>query len=137
MDDGSNRAMFNNVTYNYPRVPTLFSALSMGDSAGLSKIYGPNSQVLEYGDIVEITVINWDDGIHPFHLHGHKMAIIHKAEDINSDDPILNPPRDEQNPNPLYRDTVRITGNGGAATLRFVADNPGGINLNPFYIFGS
>ncbi|CAE7080286.1 unnamed protein product [Rhizoctonia solani] len=124
MDNGINRAMFNNVTWNTPIVPSTISALTMGEDASVQNVYGPNTQVVQYGDIIQMTVINWDEGKHPFHLHGHKFAIMHRSDDVTSDDPAINPPFDNNQANPIWRDTVQIEA-GGSVTLRWQADNPG------------
>ncbi|KZV80843.1 laccase [Exidia glandulosa HHB12029] len=124
LTDGTNRAMFNNITYNPPIVPTVFSELSLGQDAVQAQLYGPSSFVLNKGDVVELKVFNFDAGKHPFHLHGHKFQIVNKATDFTSDDPELNPPVQEGQANPVRRDTVQIP-SMGSATLRFVADNPG------------
>nr|AHZ58332.1 laccase [Auricularia auricula-judae] len=124
MTDGTNRAMFNNITYNPPVVPSIFSELSLGKDAVQAQLYGPTSFVLNQFDVVEIKVVNFDAGKHPFHLHGHKFQIVHKSTDFTSDDPVLNPPLVEGQANPVRRDTVQVP-SMGSATLRFVADNPG------------
>ncbi|CCO27193.1 hypothetical protein BN14_01228 [Rhizoctonia solani AG-1 IB] len=124
MDNGINRGMFNNATWNVPIVPSTISALTMGEDASVASVYGPNTEVLEYGEIVQMTVVNWDDGKHPFHLHGHKFAVMHRSDDVTSDDPTINPPFDNNQANPIWRDTVQIEG-GGSVTLRWQADNPG------------
>ncbi|KAG7446974.1 ferroxidase [Guyanagaster necrorhizus] len=124
MDDGTNRAMFNEITYNSPDVPAIFSELSLGSNATTETAYTPLSFVVDYGDVVDIVIKNGDTGKHPFHLHGHKSMIVGRAEDYTSDDPTLNPPLVEDQPNPMRRDTVQIPG-GGSITLRVVADNPG------------
>jgi len=46
------------------------------------------------------------------------------AADYTSDDPSLNPPINESQPNPMRRDTVLIPA-GSAYTFRVIADNPG------------
>jgi iron transport multicopper oxidase len=65
MTDGTNRAMFNNLTFNFPKVPTVFSEYSMGQDANNVAIYGPGTYVLEKGDVIDITVTNLDAGKHP------------------------------------------------------------------------
>lgn len=65
MDDGTNRAMFNGITFNPPLVPSVFSQLTLGDKATVASAYGPLSFVIEYGDIVDIVVKNGDAGKHP------------------------------------------------------------------------
>ena len=65
MTDGTNRAMFNNITYNTPVVPPIFTELSMGSLATDVAVYGPSTYVLDMGDVVEMTVVNLDAGKHP------------------------------------------------------------------------
>ncbi|SJL16155.1 related to iron transport multicopper oxidase [Armillaria ostoyae] len=124
MDDGTNRAMFNQITYTSPLVPAMLSALSLGDNATVESAYTPLSFVVDYGDVVDITIKNGDAGKHPFHLHGHKPMIVGRSEDYTSDDPLLNPPIVEGQANPMRRDTVHVP-SMSSITLRVVADNPG------------
>ncbi|KAF8067721.1 Fet3 protein [Lyophyllum atratum] len=124
MDDGTNHAMFNQITYNPPLVPTVFSALSLGSNATVAEAYGPLSFVVDHLDVIDIVIKNGDAGKHPFHLHGHKYQIVGRSEDYTSDDPALNPPIVEGQANPIRRDTVQIP-SMHSATLRIVADNPG------------
>ncbi|KAF9003375.1 Fet3 protein [Cyathus striatus] len=124
MDDGTNHAMFNQITYNSPLVPAVFSEMTLGQNATVPEAYGPQSFVLDHGDIVDIVVKNGDAGKHPFHLHGHKYMIIGRSQDYTSSDPTLNPPLQEGQANPIRRDTIQIP-SLNSATLRIVADNPG------------
>ena len=50
--------------------------------------------------------------------------IVGRSANYSSDDPKLNPPVVEGEPNPMRRDTVLVE-SGASVTLRFVADNPG------------
>lgn len=124
MDDGTNRAMFNEITYNSPLVPAVFSALSLGSNATVPQAYGPSSFVLDPFDVVDLVIKNGDVGKHPFHLHGHKFQIIGRSENYTSNDPALNPPIVEGQANPIRRDTIVIPSKA-SATLRIVANNPG------------
>ncbi|KIM79223.1 Ferroxidase [Piloderma croceum F 1598] len=124
MTDGTNRAMFNNITFNFPLVPTVFSALSLESNATVQRAYTPNSFVLNHFDVVDLIIKNGDTGGHPFHLHGHKFMIAGRAANYTSTDPTQNPPVVERQANPMRRDTIFIEA-GASATLRFVADNPG------------
>lgn len=68
--DGSNRAYFNSVTYNPPVVPAVFSALSLDSVVGpgssdVASAYGPWNFVLNYGETVDLVVMNSDAGKHP------------------------------------------------------------------------
>ena len=65
MDDGTNHAMFNQVTYNPPLVPAIFSELTLGQNATVESAYGPLSFVIEHMDVVDIVVKNGDAGKHP------------------------------------------------------------------------
>jgi iron transport multicopper oxidase len=65
MDDGTNHAMFNLVTYNSPLVPAILSAMTLGQDATTASAYGPQSFVLEHMDVLDIIVKNGDAGKHP------------------------------------------------------------------------
>ncbi|THH20380.1 hypothetical protein EW146_g992 [Bondarzewia mesenterica] len=65
MDDGTNHAMFNNVTYNTPLVPAILSELSLGQNATVQEAYGPNHIVLDHLEVFDIVVKNGDVGKHP------------------------------------------------------------------------
>jgi len=58
MDNGVNRASFNNVTYNTPIIPSSLTELSMGENAGDVRVYGTNSFVLQHDEVVELRVFN-------------------------------------------------------------------------------
>lgn len=59
-DDGNPRAAFNDITYQRPITPSLFSALSMGSEANQTSIYGAmtNAVVLEHNKNYELMLIN-------------------------------------------------------------------------------
>ncbi|KAI8986650.1 Fet3 protein [Trametes punicea] len=124
MQDGTNHAMFNGITYNSPLVPTIMSEMSLGENATIASAYGPTSFVVDHLTVFDIVVKNSDAGKHPFHLHGHKMQLVGRAQDYTSDDPTLNPPLNNTQPNPMRRDTVQVP-SMNSVTLRVVADNPG------------
>ncbi|KAI9062216.1 multicopper oxidase [Trametes sanguinea] len=124
MADGTNHAMFNGITYNSPLVPAIMSEMSLGQNATVASAYGPTSFVLDHLEVIDIVVKNGDAGKHPFHLHGHKMQLVGRATDYTSDDPTLNPPLNNSQPNPMRRDTVQVP-SGESVTLRVIADNPG------------
>ena len=65
MDDGTNRARFNAVTYNAPVVPSIFSALTLGQNATISSAYGPTSYVVDHMKVFDIVLKNGDAGKHP------------------------------------------------------------------------
>lgn len=65
MTDGTNRAMFNNITYNTPLVPAVLSELTLGKNATVAGAYGPTSFVLNHLDVIDLVVQNADTGAHP------------------------------------------------------------------------
>jgi iron transport multicopper oxidase len=65
MDDGTNHAMFNQITWNVPVVPGIFSELSLGSNATVAEAYGPLSFVIEHQEVIDLVVKNGDAGKHP------------------------------------------------------------------------
>jgi len=65
MSDGTRRAMFNGITFDFPLVPSMFSALTLGENATVGNAYGPLSFILNYGEVVDVVVKNGDKGGHP------------------------------------------------------------------------
>ena len=65
MTDGTNRALINQVTFNYGLVPTVFSELSLGSNATIQEAYGPLSIVLDHLEVFDIVIRNTDTGKHP------------------------------------------------------------------------
>ncbi|KAI9695423.1 MAG: hypothetical protein M1820_008608 [Bogoriella megaspora] len=123
--DGESFAFMNDVTYVSPKVPTLYSAISSGDLAANSAIYGSstNSFVLNHLDVVEIVLNNDDPGKHPFHLHGHNFQAVWRSDD---DAGFWDPTASNVSfpAKPMRRDTFVVHPNGNIV-LRFRADNPG------------
>ncbi|KAJ2021667.1 ferroxidase fet3, partial [Coemansia sp. S610] len=119
--DQSFRHSFNNVTYAVPQIPTLLTAMTMGDYANRTEVYGKqtDTHILKHLDVVQIVVNNHDYYSHPFHLHGHVFQII-ETGDIRSKERRVKTALDT----PVKRDTV-VIGGGHYAILRFRADNPG------------
>lgn len=76
---------------------------------------------------IDLAINNFDDGSHPFHLHGHKFYVLVQSKGGY-------PPSEADLPaylekhnaldNPVRRDTVTVEGYGWAI-LRVVLDNPG------------
>ncbi|KAL5326337.1 hypothetical protein ACEPPN_004021 [Leptodophora sp. 'Broadleaf-Isolate-01'] len=120
-DLGIPRAYMNN-TYVSPKVPTLYSVLTVGEDADNPAVYGQvNPLVVQYGQTVEIVLNNLDDAIHPFHLHGHHFQVCNRpssgAGSFSGDNRAF--------PSvPVRRDTVSVNANSHVV-LRFTADNPG------------
>ena len=92
-----------------------------------------NQYVLNFdtrGMIVDLLINNFDDGSHPFHLHGYKFWVLASSESGS-----FYPSFYEDHPerldltNPILRDTVSVAP-FGFAVLRVVIDNPG---IFPFH----
>jgi len=62
-----NYAIVNNVTYQAPKVPSMFTALTTGPLAVNPWIYGhtTNPFVLKYLDMIYFVINNHDTGAHP------------------------------------------------------------------------
>jgi iron transport multicopper oxidase len=121
--NGVQRFTVNDKTYMPPKVPTLYTANTVGpEFASNPAVYGQvNPFVVKYGDIVEIVINNHHNNLHPWHLHGHHFQVLQRS-DINAG------PYRGLYPNvsttPVKRDTIMVQ-NKGHAVLRFRADNPG------------
>lgn len=117
-------AFFNDITYVAPKVPTLYTALSVGaENAADPRPYGKhtNTHVFKHNQIVEVVLNNEDDGKHPFHLHGHDFQLVHRSDE---DAGPYEGAAISASKAPMRRDTVYVEGNGNIV-MRFKADNPG------------
>ncbi|RYP91763.1 hypothetical protein DL770_002107 [Monosporascus sp. CRB-9-2] len=120
-DNGYPRSCFNSTTYIAQKVPTLYSAVTLGPHNTNPEVYGQvNPFIAEYGDVVEIIIYNNDTAIHPFHLHGHQFQVIQRAPSNagtwkGTVEGSTAPPR---------KDTISVQPKS-YAVLRIVADNPG------------
>ncbi|GBL50891.1 hypothetical_protein [Candidozyma auris] len=125
LGDGVNYAFFNNISYVAPKIPLLATAMSAGELATNSYIYGnTNAFVLKKGETVDIVLNNQDDGTHPFHLHGHVFQLIERGPEFG--DPVsFDYNNHSEFPEvPMKRDTVYVNPNS-YIVMRFTADNPG------------
>jgi len=113
------RYSLNDITYVEPKVPSLYTALSVGKDATNSAVYGKyaNAHVVRYNDIVEIVINNHDAGAHPIHMHGHNFQMVERDAGVYSGTP-KNAPR-----TPIRRDTFKVNGDGHLV-YRFKANNP-------------
>lgn len=124
-EDGINHGTFNNKIFKFPKVPSLYSVLSMGPAAATNEsIYGETTpQILKHMDGVQIVINNFDGGSHPFHIHGHAFQVIEKKDTgVYHPNDLVIP--NSNISNPIRRDTVVVSA-GGYVVIRFVADNPG------------
>ncbi|KAL5115938.1 hypothetical protein ACEQ8H_006160 [Pleosporales sp. CAS-2024a] len=113
--------------------PVLNSLLDSFTTQGISDLqdgintalFDPNSQMVYQTfstATIDILLQNFDDGVHPFHLHGYKFFVMANGHGY--------PPSSIYEPgflnitNPLRRDTVSLEAFGWLL-IRFVADNPG------------
>ncbi|PNY23353.1 Iron transport multicopper oxidase FET3 [Tolypocladium capitatum] len=134
------RGFFNDSTWHANAThPSLHRFLdASADVKTLGEPFGINDRVFDRGTelvmqttgirTIDISINNFDDGAHPFHLHGHKFFVLAQARDGY-------PPRADQfaayveangglPENPLRRDTVTVEGYAWVI-IRVVLDNPG------------
>ncbi|KAJ5223687.1 Multicopper oxidase abr1 [Penicillium chermesinum] len=80
--DGVPRFTINNQTYIPPKVPTLYTANTVGkEYASDPAVYGQvNPFVVQHGEIVEIVINNHHNNLHPWHLHGHQFQVLQRSE---------------------------------------------------------
>ncbi|KAF2819960.1 hypothetical protein CC86DRAFT_429425 [Ophiobolus disseminans] len=117
--------------YTNASAPILHTYLDAYDSASAmadgvnTALFDPDKQlVFQTRTISTITILiqNFDDGNHPFHLHGYKFFVLgqgHGYAPANIQDAGVLDVR-----NPLRRDTASMEGFGWLL-IRFVADNSG------------
>lgn len=69
--DTVSRATFNNITYIGQKVPSLATALTVGQDASDPRVYGVNANpfVLQSGKIIEVIINNLDGGAHPIRAY--------------------------------------------------------------------
>ncbi|TCD66597.1 laccase, multicopper oxidase, benzenediol:oxygen oxidorectuctase [Steccherinum ochraceum] len=114
LDLNIGRFLVNNVSFSPPSVPVLLQVLS---GAQQPQDLLPQGSVIPIpkNAAIEITMPGGiPGGGHPFHLHGHKFAVVRSAGSTNYNFH-----------NPIWRDTVNIGGMGDNVTIRFTTDNPG------------
>ena len=115
------------MTYVAPKVPSLYTALTVGGSNSSDpRVYGSytTAHTLKHNQVIEIVLNNEDDGKHPFHLHGHNFQVVYRSDEdagpfSAADVDVGALPR-----TPMRRDTVVVQPNGNSV-IRFRADNPG------------
>lgn len=93
------------------------------NTTGLSTAYPSSQFILNPPDmaVVDILIENFDDGAHPFHMHGHVFWVLDSSPtgyfNWSTYDSI-------DTTNPVRRDTVTVQ-QYGWVLIRFVNDNPG------------
>ena len=123
LGNGANYAFFNDITYVRPKVPTLYTALTTGETSTNAAVYGANTNtfVLRRNEVIEIVLNNRDRGKHPFHLHGHNFQAVARGEESSQD---YNPANATFPAVPMRRD-VLLAKPYSHIVMRFRADNPG------------
>ncbi|KAJ2412131.1 ferroxidase fet3 [Coemansia sp. RSA 2530] len=115
-------AFINDVSFELPTTPSLFTALSLNYSDGAidPTAFGQkcNAKVIQHMDVAELRIVNHDIVHHPMHLHGQFFQIIERGVVGNSSSVI------KSSDTPMRRDTTLVPP-GAYAILRFRADNPG------------
>ncbi|KAJ2549815.1 ferroxidase fet3 [Coemansia sp. RSA 1933] len=127
LNDGAVYSMLDSVPYKTPKVPTLFSAITMGDLATDATIYGTQTRahVLDHMDIVEIELHNPGFLDHTFHLHGHTFQVVEYGPTGGPFIPGLTPTKLRKAKGaPIRRDTFMLKASS-YIKVRFIADNPG------------
>lgn len=122
-NDQSNQYLaFMNQTSYAPLEGTTSLFQMLGNGAAGSNVYDSTQLITTIEDVavVEMIVQNYDDGDHPFHLHGYKFDVLGGAAGVYSESgrSVLN------NTAPMLRDTHVIPAYSWVV-LRFTADNPG------------
>ncbi|KAJ1948865.1 ferroxidase fet3 [Linderina pennispora] len=115
---------FNNVEFMAPPVPTIFSALTLGQRSLNPFMYGPqtNAHVLKHLEVVELLLYHTGNTPHPLHLHGHSFQVI--ARGLVNDTTGEYHREVKPGQSPVTRDTIFLI-HGEYALVRFRADNPG------------
>ncbi|KAJ2348359.1 ferroxidase fet3 [Coemansia sp. RSA 2673] len=120
-------AILDDIPFQPPLVPPLFSAFTMGDLALNSTVYGlqTRAHVLRLGEVIEIIVHNPTILDHAMHLHGHAFQVIEYGPSGIPADPEAPPiPVRTFSEWPMRRDTFVVPA-FYYAKVRFCADNPG------------
>ncbi|KAI9745431.1 MAG: hypothetical protein M1818_000965 [Claussenomyces sp. TS43310] len=119
---GISRFTINNSTYIGQSVPTLYSALTVGENYSSNPlVYGQvNPFVVKHNEIVEIVINNLNTNLHPWHLHGHQFQVLERTLPKTGTWPGS---YSNYSQTPVRRDTIMIQ-NNAYGVIRFKADNP-------------
>ncbi|KAG0155692.1 hypothetical protein PDIDSM_2865 [Penicillium digitatum] len=121
--DGVPRFTVNNKTYIGPKVPSLYTANTVGlEFSSNPDVYGQvNPFVVKHNEIVEIVINNHHNNLHPWHLHGHQFQVLQRTP---VDGGYYTGLSSNVSATPIRRDTIMVQ-NHGHTVIRFRADNPG------------
>ncbi|KAJ2664726.1 ferroxidase fet3 [Coemansia sp. RSA 1200] len=127
LNDGVVYSILDSIPYKTPKVPTLFSAITMGNLSMDPTVYGTQTRahILDHMDVVEIELHNQGFLDHTFHLHGHNFQIVEygPVEGVVPRGLVPTKLRKAQG-SPIRRDTLMVKASS-YIKIRFVADNPG------------
>ncbi|KUJ21486.1 multicopper oxidase [Mollisia scopiformis] len=118
-----NRAVINGQTYVTQIVPSLYTVLSAPAVDVMNPlIYGNGSNpfVVQYDQVVEIVINNYDTGSHPWYMHGHQFQVVYRGA---MDTPFWDGTQ-PVSAIPVRRDVVMVN-TMASAVWRFKANNPG------------
>ncbi|KAJ5803916.1 CAZyme family AA1 [Penicillium psychrosexuale] len=121
--DGVPRFTVNGKTYIAPKVPSLYTANTVGpEFSSNPDVYGQvNPFVVKYNEVVEIIINNHHNNLHPWHLHGHQFQVLQRTP---VDGGFYTGLSSNVSHTPIRRDTIMVQ-NNGHTVIRFRADNPG------------
>jgi FtsP/CotA-like multicopper oxidase with cupredoxin domain len=127
-DHKLSRGYLNNTSFHtnttHPILATLLSDPTQTQHVGINTaLFNPDTQLVfqnPHISVIDIIIQNFDDGVHPFHLHGYKFWVLGGGHGYVPEN--IAEGFDMQNP--LRRDTASVEGYGWL-WVRFVADNPG------------
>ena len=126
------RAFINGTSWIMSTVPTLNQAvngLAAGNTsfstAGVSSAFTSDQYIIHVPStsVVDLLITNFDDGAHPFHLHGHQFWIVASSPDQYFDWEAYQSLNTTLS-NRMHRDTLVVDAYGWAL-IRFEANNPG------------
>jgi FtsP/CotA-like multicopper oxidase with cupredoxin domain len=110
----------------------LHASNSSFTTAGVSSGFSANQLVITLPtvQVVDFLILNFDDGSHPFHLHGHVFWVMATSQDqyfpwdTDLYSQINSTSSNTYTSNPIRRDVLTINAFGWAL-IRFRNDNPG------------
>ncbi|KAF1938344.1 hypothetical protein EJ02DRAFT_457968 [Clathrospora elynae] len=105
------------------------STKAQGMNAGINTaLFNPKTQLVYQttagAPTLDILIQNFDDGNHPFHLHGYKFWVLASGHGYPPPSLLQTQSSHFNTANPLRRDTASVEAFGWLL-IRFVADNPG------------
>lgn len=124
------RYTINGETYQEQTTPSLYTALMLEAHGftNLTTFGSTNPYVINYDDIVELVVNDYQGNLHPWHLHGHQFQCLQRTWPEGG---YFNGYFSNISSTPMKRDTLMVQ-NHGHFVIRFRANNP---DKSPFLPF--